>query len=106
LHFLRKTMVSTSFISREKLRQEVRRWIQSAREEGVREGRREGWREGVQSGAVEIILRWAKQQLGDISPPVRARIEMLSLTQLKELADVLPTFKSEQELDRWCDRYF
>ncbi len=99
-------MVSTSLISRERLRQELRRWIQSAREEGVREGRQEGWREGVQSGAVEIILRWVKHQLGEISPPIQARIELLSLAQLKELADVLPTFKSEQELDRWCDRYF
>lgn len=106
MHLLKKKMVSTSLISRERLRQEVRRWIQLAREEGIRDGRREGWREGVQFGAAEIILRWAKQQLGEISPAIRARIEVLSLSQLKELADVLPTFKSEQELDRWCDRYF
>ncbi len=52
-----------------------------------------------------MVLRLLSRRCGELSPSVRSRIELLSLTQLEELGEDLLDFVGLADLQLWLDRF-
>jgi hypothetical protein len=66
-----------------------------------RAGQLEGEQRGELKGEQKIIIRLLNQRVGEIQPPLIEQIRKLSLEQLEELTDVLLTFFTIADLEKW-----
>ena len=66
-----------------------------------RAGQLEGEQRGELKGEQKVIIRLLNQRVGEIQPPLIEQIRKLSLEQLEELTDVLLTFFTIADLEKW-----
>jgi phosphoenolpyruvate-protein kinase (PTS system EI component) len=71
--------------------------IELAREEGELIGELKGELKGEQ----KVIIRLLNQRFSEIKPPVIEQIRNLSVEQLEELTDVLLTFSTVADVEKW-----
>jgi hypothetical protein len=57
--------------------------------------------EGELKGEQKVIIRLLNQRFGEIKPPVIEQIRKLSVEQLEELTDMLLTFSTVADLEKW-----
>jgi len=55
----------------------------------------------LEEGQQKVIIRLLNQRFGEIKPPVIEQIRKLSVEQLEELTDVLLTFSTVADLEKW-----
>jgi len=60
-----------------------------------------GEERGELKGEQKVIIRLLNQRVGEIQPPVIEQIRKLSVEQLEELTDVLLTFSTIADLEKW-----
>lgn len=74
---------------------------QELREEAREEVR---WEERLEE-ARSLILRLLSRKVGEISLEAKSQIEMLSLTQLEDLAEALLNFATLADLTGWLETH-
>jgi len=62
---------------------------------------RAGQLKGKLEGEQKVIIRLLNQRVGELQPPLIEQIRKLSLKQLEELTDVLLTFSTIADLEKW-----
>ena len=60
-----------------------------------------GEQRGELKGEQKVIIRLLNQRVGEIKPPLIEQIRKLSVEQLEELTDVLFTFSTVADLEKW-----
>jgi Domain of unknown function (DUF4351) len=71
------------------------------RQETLQEGRQEGIQLGLQQEGRSLVLRQLSRRIGNLSPDVRSRVELLSLPKLEILGEALLDFTSADDLMNW-----
>ena len=56
---------------------------------------------GQLKGEQKVIIRLLNQRVGEIQPPLIEQIRKLSVEQLEELTDILFTFSTVADLEKW-----
>jgi predicted transposase YdaD len=69
------------------------RFYQEAKEDGREEGREEGER--------SLVIRLLQRRMGSLPEALSTRIEGLTIAQVEELAEAIPTFDSVADLEAW-----
>lgn len=69
--------------------------------EQEREAERRGVERGMEQGERSIVLRLLNRRVGDLPQSIRAKIDILSLTQLEALGEALLDFANLSDLEAW-----
>ncbi len=70
----------------------------------LREGRQEGRQEGKKEGELALIIRLLNRRFGAITPQIAERLQLLSIPQLEDLAEVLLDFSAVTDLATWLEQ--
>ena len=68
-------------------------------------GEKRGEERGRRLGRLEVLLEDLRDRFSRIPRKVRARLEALSLDQLREIKQSLPGFRTVSDVDRWIDEH-
>lgn len=79
-------------------------WEQQTEQRGIERGRQEGIEQGSWQEARSLILRLLTRRVGEISTPIQAQIDTLSIAQLEALGEALLDFSSLSDLEAWLAR--
>lgn len=101
-----KEIFGSEFASLEKSDQEgIMEITTSWTEEGIKIGLEQGLTRGLEQGRVHeanrLILKLLSKRFGTIRPTLLERIQLLSVTQLEELAEAVLDFSTIADLQQW-----
>lgn len=79
-------------------KQEVVEIVTSLMARGIEQGIEQGIERGRREGELRLLLRFATGLFGQLPAVIRLKIEGLTTTQIEQVSDRIPTFKTVNEL--------
>lgn len=95
-----KEAVKLNRVERRKVMELTTSWKEEGLQQGLQQGRLEG-----QLKLLKLIERQLQRCCGSLPKKTKSRLQVLSPSQLEELAEALLDFKTPEDLDTWLYRH-